>query len=60
VQSGISADQQGALTNATLSGWALGDASFVAVLQAQTQRRLSKGKAGRPFAAQSDDLDSLV
>jgi len=50
VQAGISADQQGALTDATLSGWALGDASFVAGLQPLTQRRLSKGKAGRPFA----------
>lgn len=50
VQGGISADQQGALTDATLSGWALGDASFVAGLRPLTQRRLSKGKAGRPFA----------
>jgi putative transposase len=50
VHAGISADQQGALTAATLSGWALGDASFVADLQLQTDRRLLKTKAGRPFS----------
>jgi putative transposase len=49
VQAGIQADQQRALTDATLSGWALGDAKFIAGLKAQTPRRLSKGKAGRPF-----------
>jgi putative transposase len=49
VQAGIQADQQRALTDATLSGWALGDAKFIAGLKVQTLRRLSKGKAGRPF-----------
>jgi putative transposase len=49
VRAGISAEQLGALTNATLSGWALGDERFVADLQAQTERRLVKTKAGRPF-----------
>jgi len=48
VHAGIGADQQGALTDATLSGWALGDAGFMADLQSQTQRRLAKTKAGRP------------
>ena len=50
VHAGISADQQGALTDATLSGWALGDPGFVANLQTQTQRRLLKTKAGRPVS----------
>jgi putative transposase len=50
VRAGISADQQGALTDATLSGWALGDDVFKASLEAQTERRLSKTKAGRPFS----------
>ena len=49
VRQGVAADQQGALTDATLSGWALGDANFLADLQSQTQRRLEKSKAGRPF-----------
>ena len=48
VHQGIAADQQGALTDATLSGWALGDADFTTALQAQTARRLVKSKAGRP------------
>jgi putative transposase len=60
VQAGIGADQQGALIDATLSGWALGDASFVAGLQPLTQRRLSKGKAGRPFAARQEPPDAAV
>jgi putative transposase len=48
VHAGVSQDQQGALTDATLSGWALGDDAFVADLRTQTQRRLSKVAAGRP------------
>jgi putative transposase len=48
VRAGIQADQQHALTDATLSGWALGDAKFIAGLKVQTPRRLSKDKAGRP------------
>ena len=48
VQAGIGSDQQGALTDATLSGWALGDDAFRANLQGQTTRRLVKSKAGRP------------
>jgi putative transposase len=57
VQAGISADQQGALTDATLSGWALGDPDFKVSLQAQTPRRLTKGKPGRPFAKQKNPFD---
>jgi putative transposase len=48
VRAGITADQQSALTDATLSGWALGDSDFINSLQVQTQRRLRKVKAGRP------------
>ena len=54
VQAGIAADQQGALTDATLSGWALGDDRFLAGLQVQTPRRLVKARAGRPFAVRPD------
>lgn len=49
VQAGVAADQQGALTDATLSGWALGDDAFRTELQGQTPRRLAKSKAGRPL-----------
>ncbi len=50
VQSGVSAEQQAAMTSATLHGWALGEADFVADLQNRTQRRVSKTQAGRPFS----------
>ncbi len=48
VQAGISSSQQQALTQATLQGWALGEAGFVADLQKKTPRRVSKSRAGRP------------
>ena len=50
VRSGITAEQQQLLTNATLSGWALGEADYVADLQRRTARRVSKTRAGRPPA----------
>ena len=50
VLSGISLVQQAALTEATLSGWALGEPDFVADLQKRTQRRVSKSVAGRPVS----------
>ena len=50
VQTGISAVQQAALTDATLSGWALGSPRFVENLQKITPRRLTKGRAGRPVS----------
>lgn len=51
VQAGITSVQQAALTDSVLSGWALGEADFVADLQKRTQRRVAKGTAGRPVAA---------
>jgi len=48
VRAGISADQQAALTQSTLAGWALGEDDFVADLQKRTIRRVNKSKAGRP------------
>ncbi len=48
VQSGVDSVAQQALTDATLSGWALGEPDFVADLQKRTGRRISKSKAGRP------------
>lgn len=50
VRAGVSAEQQAALTKSALTGWALGDADFVADLQKRTHRRVNKTKAGRPFA----------
>lgn len=48
VHDGVPPELQELLTQSTLSGWALGDAAFVAELQAQTPRRVSKVPAGRP------------
>jgi len=48
VRSGISPEQQGALTDSALRGWALGEADYVADLQRRTARRVNKAKAGRP------------
>jgi putative transposase len=50
VHAGLTEDQQRALTQSALSGWALGEPSFVTDLQKQTERRLVKGRAGRPFS----------
>ena len=49
VRAGISKDQQLALTSSVLSGWALGEAQFVADLQKHTARRVQKDQPGRPF-----------
>lgn len=56
VQTGVSTDMQQALTQSALHGWALGEAGFVADLQKQTDRRVSKTSPGRPLASkkQSD------
>lgn len=48
VNAGVSTEQQLALTQSTLHGWALGEADFVAELQKKTERRVSKTQAGRP------------
>jgi putative transposase len=48
VNSGVTAEQQRALTDATLRGWALGEADYVADLQRRTQRRVNRAQAGRP------------
>lgn len=50
VRGGITAEQQKALTQSALRGWALGEADFVADLQKRTERRVAKAAAGRPFA----------
>lgn len=50
VQHSINPVQQAAITQATVSGWALGDASFVADLQKRTVRRVVKSNAGRPLS----------
>ena len=48
VRAGVSNADQRLLTDATLRGWAAGDQGFVEALQQQTERRVVKGRAGRP------------
>ena len=49
VAAGIGPQEQQALTNSALRGWALGEASYVEDLQIRTERRMTKAKAGRPI-----------
>ncbi|MDB5859652.1 MAG: hypothetical protein JWQ76_3341 [Ramlibacter sp.] len=49
VRAGIGAEQQRALTDSALRGWALGEPDYVAELQRRTDRRVAKGQAGRPL-----------
>jgi putative transposase len=51
VQAGIDSVQQAQITDATRSGWALGEPDFVAGLQKQTARRVVPKAPGRPFSA---------
>lgn len=48
VQLGVTPQQQSALTDSALSGWALGSPEFVARLQQTSARRLSRASPGRP------------
>lgn len=47
VHGGVSRAEQQRLTEATLHGWAVGDADFVEALEKTTGRRAAKGNAGR-------------
>ncbi|RYF30941.1 MAG: transposase [Comamonadaceae bacterium] len=51
IQAGVDDQNQRALTESALHGWALGEADYVAELQRRTERRVKKGQAGRPFKA---------
>lgn len=57
VQAGIAQVQEAALTNSALRGWALGEPEFVAKLQKQTSRRLSKQSAGRPISIPKNPMN---
>ncbi|MEZ0308249.1 MAG: transposase [Ramlibacter sp.] len=50
VRSGINSQQQKALTDSALQGWALGEPDYVADLQKRTARRVTRSQAGRPPA----------
>lgn len=50
VHSGMGSQQQRALTDSALRGWALGDPDYVADLQRRTTRRVGPARPGRPKA----------
>jgi len=47
-EAGVPKAQAQAIERAGRSGWALGDAAFLAQLQRQTRRRIAPARAGRP------------
>lgn len=59
VNGGIDAGTQRALTDSAFSGWALGETDYVAHLQRLTERRVSKGRAGRPRLKGGVDLSPI-
>jgi putative transposase len=50
VSHGVTPQEQAALTESVLKGWALGEADFVTGLQRQTARRVTRSRPGRPFS----------
>jgi putative transposase len=56
VHTGITLEQQTALTQSALSGWALGDAEFVGNLQKRTERRVSPAQPGRPVSKSKEPV----
>ncbi len=48
VRAGITPQQQAALTDSALRGWALGEPDYVADLQRRTPRRVCRTNVGRP------------
>jgi len=50
VQAGIGGQDQVQISQSVHSGWALGGADFIAALQQNTDRRVAKGRAGRPVS----------
>lgn len=51
VAAGVDPQQQQALTNSALHGWALGDKRYLDDLQLRTERRIARAKSGRPMRA---------
>ena len=52
VHAGVASQEQAALTQSVLSGWALGSPEFVEELQQRTPRRVTRGRAGRPRSSE--------
>ena len=52
LRAGVASQEQAALTQSVLSGWALGSPGFVEELQQCTPRRVTRGRAGRPRSSE--------
>ena len=52
VHAGVASQEQAALIQSVLSGWALGSPEFVEELQQRTPRRVTRGRAGRPRSSE--------
>jgi putative transposase len=48
VEAGLGSGTQERISHAALRGWALGDEAFIEKLQQQTERRVTRQRAGRP------------
>lgn len=59
VAAGIGVQQQQALTNSALQGWALGEADYIEDLQKHTSRRVTKAKAGRPVQTKKPPISPV-
>lgn len=57
VQAGLAADLAQQLDQAARTGWALGDERYLAQLQKQTERRVSRAKVGRPRLGTTPETD---
>ncbi len=53
VRAGLEAEDEQALTQSTLKGWALGDKAFAGQLAKQTQRRVQPAQRGRPVKSKT-------
>lgn len=60
VASGIVPQEQQALTNSALQGWALGEPDYLEDLQKRTTRRMTKAKAGRPVRSANQGANRPV
>ncbi len=55
VRSGVTKEQENALTQSALSGWALGDGEFLDRLKTMTGRRVTRASPGRPRGTAAGD-----
>lgn len=60
IELGVNEEDVAALTEATLKGWAIGSEKFKLMLERQTERRVRKGRRGRPAKAHAEIVDKTA